>query len=51
LVLAAVITPPEVLSCLIVTIPLLLLYEISIAISRFAYKKAKQAEKEFLESN
>jgi sec-independent protein translocase protein TatC len=44
LVVGAFITPPELLSHLMVTVPLLLLYEISIIISRFAYRKAKQAE-------
>lgn len=44
LVIAAFITPPELLSHMMVTVPLLLLYEVSIIISRFAYKKAQQAE-------
>ncbi|SDI26257.1 sec-independent protein translocase protein TatC [Alteribacillus persepolensis] len=46
LVLAGLITPPEVVSHLMVTVPLLLLYEISIAISRFSYKKVLKAEQE-----
>ncbi|CAG9623533.1 twin-arginine translocase subunit TatC [Sutcliffiella rhizosphaerae] len=44
LVIAALITPPELLSHLMVTVPLLILYEISIIISRFAYRKVKKAE-------
>ena len=44
LVIAAFITPPELLSHLMVTVPLLILYEISLVISRFAYRKAKIAE-------
>ncbi|WP_078382375.1 twin-arginine translocase subunit TatC [Sutcliffiella halmapala] len=44
LVIGALITPPELLSHLMVTFPLLVLYEISIIISRFGYKKVKQAE-------
>jgi sec-independent protein translocase protein TatC len=38
------ITPPEIISHLMVTVPLLILYEISIIISRFGYKKVKLAE-------
>lgn len=44
IVIAAFITPPELLSHMMVTVPLLILYEVSILISRFAYKKAQQAE-------
>ncbi|MFC4324323.1 twin-arginine translocase subunit TatC [Litchfieldia salsa] len=44
LVIGGLITPPELLSHLMVTIPLLGLYEISIIVSRGAYRKAKQAE-------
>ena len=39
LVLAAIVTPPDVVSQIIVAIPLLLLYEISIVISSVVYKK------------
>ncbi|WP_223703377.1 twin-arginine translocase subunit TatC [Sutcliffiella deserti] len=46
LIVGAFITPPELLSHLMVTVPLLFLYEVSIIISRFGYKKVKQAEKE-----
>ncbi|MBA4538587.1 twin-arginine translocase subunit TatC [Bacillus aquiflavi] len=45
LVIAAFITPPELLSHLMVTIPLFILYEISILISRFSYRKVKEAER------
>lgn len=44
LVIAAIITPPEILSHLMVTIPLFILYEISIIVSRFAYKKAQSSQ-------
>jgi sec-independent protein translocase protein TatC len=44
LVIGGLITPPELLSHLMVTVPLLGLYEISIFVSRGAYRKAKQAE-------
>lgn len=39
LVIAALITPPELLSHMMVTVPLLILYEISILISKAAYRK------------
>ncbi|WP_243388514.1 twin-arginine translocase subunit TatC [Bacillus kexueae] len=44
LVVAAMITPPELISHLMVTVPLFILYEISIVISRFAYRKAQLAQ-------
>jgi sec-independent protein translocase protein TatC len=44
-VLAALITPPELLSHLLVTLPLIILYEISISLSRLTYRKI-QREKE-----
>jgi sec-independent protein translocase protein TatC len=46
LVIAALITPPELISHLMVSIPLFLLYEISILISRGAYRKRLKAEEE-----
>jgi len=39
LVLSAVITPPDIVSQIIVAIPVLILYEVSIIISRIMYKK------------
>ncbi|KQL57143.1 twin-arginine translocase subunit TatC [Shouchella lehensis] len=39
LVIAGLITPPELMSHLLVTLPMLILYEISIAISRATYRK------------
>ncbi len=39
LILAAIVTPPDVISQIIVTIPLVILYEISIFISAAIYKK------------
>ncbi|PWA06333.1 twin-arginine translocase subunit TatC [Pueribacillus theae] len=44
LVIAGLITPPEIVSHLMVTVPLLLLYELSIIIARVAYKKALKAQ-------
>ncbi len=46
LVIAGLITPPELISHLMVTVPLLLLYEISIWVSKIAYKRALKAEAE-----
>jgi len=40
LIIAAFITPPDVVSQIIVTLPLCVLYEISIWISKIAYRKA-----------
>lgn len=48
LVIAGFITPPELMSHLMVTIPLFLLYEFSIMISRISYRKAQAAELERL---
>lgn len=39
LIIAAIVTPPDVISQTIVTIPLIILYEVSIFISRFVTKK------------
>lgn len=44
LVIAGLITPPEIISHLMVTFPLILLYEVSIIISRVSYKKALKAQ-------
>ncbi|MFC7393523.1 twin-arginine translocase subunit TatC [Scopulibacillus cellulosilyticus] len=40
LVIAGIITPPELMSHLMVTVPLIILYEISIVISKFAYRQS-----------
>ena len=37
--LAAVITPPDIASQIIVTIPIIILYEVSIFISKIVYRK------------
>lgn len=46
LVIAGMITPPDVISHMIVTLPLLLLYEFSIWVSHLTYRKVLKAEKE-----
>ncbi|WP_300438469.1 twin-arginine translocase subunit TatC [Christiangramia sp.] len=45
LVLSAIITPPDIVSQVIVAIPVLILYEVSIIISRIMYKKEEEKEK------
>ena len=45
-VAAAIIAPPELMSHLIVSVPLFILYEVSIVISRFGYKKYVRAEQQ-----
>ena len=44
LILAAIVTPPDVVSQILVSIPLLILYEISIFISAYVVKKQKKDE-------
>lgn len=44
LVIGALITPPDILSHMMVTLPLLLLYEVSIWISKLAYRKKMKEE-------
>lgn len=43
-VIAAIITPPDVFTQLLLAIPLMILYELSILISRFAMKKEREKE-------
>lgn len=45
LVLAAIITPPDVFSQILVTLPLLVLYEVSIFIAARVIRKRKEADK------
>lgn len=45
LVLSAIITPPDIVSQVIVAIPILVLYEVSIYISKIVVKKENQKEK------
>lgn len=46
LCIAALIAPPDIMSHMIVTIPLCILYEISIMISRIGYRKYLKAEQQ-----
>lgn len=54
ILIAIVITPPDFMSDFVVTLPLLLLYEISINLSKFVYKKRlkklQEQEEEFAEA-
>ncbi|WHY84343.1 twin-arginine translocase subunit TatC [Neobacillus novalis] len=54
IIIAVVITPPDFMSDFVVTLPLLLLYEISINLSKFVYrkrlKKLEQEEDEIIEA-
>lgn len=52
-IIAVVITPPDFMSDFVVTLPLILLYEISINLSKLVYRKRlkKQQEEEMLELN
>ena len=45
-VIAAFITPPDLFSHLFVTVPLFILYELSIIVSRFGYRKYLKAEQQ-----
>jgi len=42
LILSAVITPPDIASQVIVTIPILILYEVSIFISKVVFKRQQK---------
>ncbi len=42
LIIAAIVTPPDVISQTIVALPMLIIYEISILISKFVYKGKKE---------
>ncbi|MCK5637564.1 MAG: twin-arginine translocase subunit TatC [Flavobacteriaceae bacterium] len=46
LILAAIITPPDIISQVIVAIPMIVLYEVSIKISRYIIKKEEKKNKD-----
>ncbi|WP_413783519.1 twin-arginine translocase subunit TatC [Peribacillus muralis] len=51
IVISILITPPDFISDILVTIPLLVLYESSVSLSKFVYnRKEKKAKKEMFES-
>jgi sec-independent protein translocase protein TatC len=45
LTLSAIITPPDIASQIIVAIPIMILYEVSIFISKTVYKRSQQPPK------
>ncbi|WP_371753028.1 twin-arginine translocase subunit TatC [Ferviditalea candida] len=47
LIIGAIITPPDVVSAIIVTIPLIVLYEFSVFLSRIIYRKQLAADQAF----
>jgi sec-independent protein translocase protein TatC len=47
-IVAAIITPPDIFSQILVSLPLLMLYEISILISRSVYRKKQKAHNDFM---
>lgn len=50
-VVAAIITPPDVFSQMLVCIPLLILYEVGITISKRVVKQKEMKHKEFMDEN
>ena len=50
-ILAAIITPPDVFSQILVTIPLLILYEVSIGISARVIRKKEKEHKAFMKED
>ncbi|HBV23951.1 MAG TPA: twin-arginine translocase subunit TatC [Jeotgalicoccus sp.] len=48
-VLAAIIAPPDIMTHLLLTVPMILLYEISIYISKIGYRRYLKAEQQQLE--
>lgn len=48
LIVSAVLTPPDIMSQILISMPLLILYEISIYVSAFMLRKNKRAEAEAL---
>lgn len=50
-VLAALIAPPDIMTHLLLTIPMIILYEISIYISKIGYRRYLKAEQQILEDD
>lgn len=50
-ILAAIIAPPELTTNIILTIPMIILYEISIVISKYGYRRYLKAEEKRLEES
>lgn len=50
-IIAAIITPPDVFSQILVSIPLLVLFEVGILISKRVYRERKKKQEEFLNTD
>lgn len=50
-IIAAIIAPPDFMTHILLTIPMILLYEISIIISKYGYKRYLKAEQKALEES
>ena len=50
LVAAALLTPPDLMVHLVVTVPLFLIYEISIFCSKIVYRKKQQEHEAFMKN-
>ncbi|MFC5405060.1 twin-arginine translocase subunit TatC [Cohnella soli] len=50
IVIGVVVTPPDVVSDLLVAVPLVLLYEVSVLLSKFAYNRRQRALKREMEA-
>lgn len=50
IIIGAVVTPPDFVLQIVVAIPLILLYEISIYLSRIVYRKKQKKHQEFMEN-
>lgn len=50
-IIAAIIAPPDFMTHIILTIPMILLYEISIVISKYGYKRYLKAEQKAIEES
>ena len=48
-VLAALIAPPDLMTHLLLTVPMIILYEISIYVSKIGYRRYLKAEQQLLE--
>ena len=48
LIVSAVLTPPDVISQILIALPLMLLYEISIVVSKFILRKERRREAQAL---
>src|SRR5690625_1103319 len=51
LIIGALVTPPDIVLQLVVAIPLYLLYEVSIYLSKFVYRRKQKKHVEFMKSN